>query len=83
MSDPSSLATPQQTVELRPFLGASSVQQSEEDRRKAGLRQLRRLIANAERNGLAAAVIKLNERRLLIDLPRFDAWLDSRRLTAA
>lgn len=83
MSESSHLATPLQTVELRPFLGASSVQQSEEDRRKAGLRQLRRLIAAADRNGLADAVIRLNERRLLIDLDRFDAWLESRRLTAA
>ena len=39
---------------------------------------LRRLIFNAETNGLARAIVRVG-RRVLIDVDAFDQWLDDHR----
>jgi hypothetical protein len=38
---------------------------------------LRWLLLRRQQNGLAAAVVKIGPRRLLIDVDRFERWLDS------
>lgn len=40
--------------------------------------QVRAWVHNRDRNGLASAVVKPNQRRLYIDLDLFEAWLTDR-----
>lgn len=77
--DPNRLVTPSQLVEAHPWLGGAQASQGEEVRRRRGMRQLRWLLNEAHRNGLAAAIIRPSGRRILIDLDAFDRWLESRR----
>ena len=39
---------------------------------------VRKLIFDAERNGLAAAIVRIG-RRVFIDLEKFDEWLEKHR----
>ena len=40
--------------------------------------QIRGWLHNRERNGFAACVIKPSQRRIYIDVSRFEAWLEKR-----
>jgi hypothetical protein len=83
MSDLSRYLTPAQLVEAVPFLGAAGGGESEDVRRRRGMRQLRYLIATADHNGLAACILRPSERRLVIDFDAFGRWLEGRRDAAA
>lgn len=40
---------------------------------------VREWVRNRKQNGLAAAIIKINRKKILVDLDAFEAWIESHR----